>query len=84
MLQYAKLRVLGLYYSFFDKYYDVARFEELEMDTDSFYLALSEYDFFSLYPTSKEKRVELFAKWRLNGWTFSQFNNKFLPSYLLS
>ena len=46
MLQYAKLRTLELYYNFFDKYGDVTKFEELEMDTDSLYLALSEQDLF--------------------------------------
>ena len=40
--QYAKLRMLELYYNFFDRFCDVNKFEELEMDTDSLYLALSE------------------------------------------
>ena len=35
ILQYAKLRMLELYYNFFDKFCDVDTFEELEMDTDS-------------------------------------------------
>ena len=34
ILQYAKLRMLELYYNFFDKICDVNKFEELEMDTD--------------------------------------------------
>ena len=42
ILQYAKLRMLELYYNFFAKYCDVNKFEELEMDTDSLYLALAE------------------------------------------
>ena len=42
ILQYAKLRMLELYYNFFDKFCDVNKFEELEMDTDSLYLALAE------------------------------------------
>ena len=42
ILQYAKLRMLELYYNFFERFYDVNKFEELEMDTDSLYLALSE------------------------------------------
>ena len=33
--QYAKLRMLELYYNFLDKFCDVNKFEELEMDTDS-------------------------------------------------
>ena len=44
ILQYAKLRMLELYYNFFDELCDVNNFEELEMDTDSLYLALAEED----------------------------------------
>ena len=40
--QYAKLRMLELYYKFFTRFCDVNKFEELEMDTDSLYLALAE------------------------------------------
>ena len=39
ILQYAKFRMLELYYNFFDRFFDVDKFEELEMDTDSLYLA---------------------------------------------
>ena len=39
--QYAKRRTLELYYNFFERFCDVNKFEELEMDTDSLYLALS-------------------------------------------
>ena len=42
ILQYAKLRRLELYYNFFTRFCDVNKFEELEMDTDSLYLALAE------------------------------------------
>ena len=42
ILQYAKLRMLELYYNFYEKFCDVNKFEDLEMDTDSLYLALSE------------------------------------------
>ena len=42
ILQYAKLRMLELYYNFFSKFCDVNKFEELEMDTDLLYLALAE------------------------------------------
>ena len=42
ILQYAKLRMLELYYNFFTKFRDVAKFEVLEMDTDLLYLALAE------------------------------------------
>ena len=43
-LQYAKLRMLELYYNFLKQYRDESKFEELEMDTDSLYLALAEND----------------------------------------
>ena len=43
-LHYAKLRMLELYYNFFDEFCDVNKFEELEIDTDFLYLALSEED----------------------------------------
>ena len=42
ILQYAKLRMLELYYNFFQKFCDTEKYEDLEMDTDSLYLALSE------------------------------------------
>ena len=42
ILQNAKLRMLELYYNFFKKFCDTDKYEELEMDTDSLYLALSE------------------------------------------
>ena len=40
--QYAKLRMLELYCNFFKKFCDTDMYEELEMDTDSIYSALSE------------------------------------------
>ena len=42
LLQYAKLPMLELYYNLFTRFRDVNKFEELEMDTDSLYLALAE------------------------------------------
>ena len=36
------LRMLELHYNFFQEYRDQIKFEELEMDTDSLYLALAE------------------------------------------
>ena len=41
ILQYAKLRILELYYNF-TKFCDVTKLEDLEKDTDSLYLALAE------------------------------------------
>ena len=42
ILQYAKLRMLELYYDFFQKFCDFNSFKEMEMDTDSLYLALAQ------------------------------------------
>ena len=42
IFNYAKLRMLDFYYNFFKKVCDTDKYEELEMDTDSLYLALSE------------------------------------------
>ena len=42
ILHYAKLRRLELYYNLFTRLCDVNKFEELEMDTDSLYVALAE------------------------------------------
>ena len=42
ILQYAKLRMLELFYKIFSRFCDLNKFEELEMDTDSLYVALAE------------------------------------------
>ena len=46
ILQYANLRMLELYYNFFERFCDVNKVEELEADTDSLYLALSEKELY--------------------------------------
>ena len=42
ILQYAKLRMLELYYILFTRFCDVNKLEELEMDTNSLYLDLAQ------------------------------------------
>ena len=59
ILQYAKFRMLELYYNFFDRCCYVNNFEELKMDTDSLYSALSEKE---LYDCVREESK---AKWEL-------------------
>ena len=55
ILQYAKLRMLELYYNFFDRFCDVDKFEELEMDRDSLYLALAHENLYHcIRPAKKE------------------------------
>ena len=61
ILQYAKLRMLELYYNFFERFCDVNKFEELEMDTDSLYLALSEKELYDCI--REESKAE---------WTFRE------------
>ena len=58
ILQYAKLRMLELYYDFFTRFCDVNKFEDLEMDTDSLYLALAEKELENC------KRLEMRAEWQ--------------------
>ena len=60
ILQYAKLRMSELYYNFFDKFCDVNKFEELEMDTDSLYLALAEENLYDcIQPEKKDIRDKM-------------------------
>ena len=49
ILHFAKLRMLQLYYNSFDKYCDVKKFEELEMDKGSLYLALLEDNLYGCF-----------------------------------
>ena len=68
ILQYAKLGMLELYHNFFTKFCNVKRFEELEIDTDSLYLALAEKELEDCI------RPEMRAEWqrlRSNGCIYS-------------
>ena len=42
ILQYAKITMLELVYNFFDRFCDSDKYEFIEMDTDSLYIAMSE------------------------------------------
>ena len=68
ILQYAKLRMLELYYNFFDKFCDVNKFEELEMDRDLLYLAHAEENLYDCIPPEKKGDWE---KLREKDWTDS-------------
>ena len=61
MPQYAKLRILKLYCNFFERFCDVNKFEELEMDTDSLYLALSDKELHDCFREVSK------AEWELMG-----------------
>ena len=56
ILQYAKLRMLELYYIFFYEFCENDKHEEMEEDTDSLYLALADT---SLYDCIKEDKMEV-------------------------
>ena len=59
ILQYEKLRKLELYYNSFTRFCDVNKFEDLEMDTDSLYLALAEKELEDCI------RPEMRAEWQM-------------------
>ena len=63
ILQYAKLRMLELYYNFFKPLCDVNMYEEIEMDTDSLYLAIGSVD---LEDCIKEECRQLWSDMRAN------------------
>ena len=56
LLQYAKLTKLELYYKFSDRFCDVDKFEELDMDTEFLYLPLSEKELYDCI--REESKVE--------------------------
>ena len=58
ILQYAELRMLELLYSFFEKFCDTEKYEELERDTDSLYLALSEKNLEDIFHPQKRNEWE--------------------------
>ena len=58
--------MLELYYNFFDKFCDVQKFEELEMDTDSLYLALAHEN---LYECIKPEMRKIWNEMRSNDCT---------------
>ena len=51
--------MLEYYYNFFERFCEVNNFEELEMDTDSLYLALSEKEFYDCIQEEIEVEWEL-------------------------
>ena len=57
IIHFAKLRLLELYFKFFDKFCDVDKFEKLQMDTDSLNFALAEEN---LYDCIQPERTTYF------------------------
>ena len=58
IVQYSKFWVFQLHYKFFTKFFDVNRFEEFEMDTDSLYLALAEKELEDCIRPEKKREWE--------------------------
>ena len=54
--------MLQFYYSFFVEFWDVTKFEDLEIDTDLPLISFIQTEFEWLHPTDEERRVGLIAK----------------------
>ena len=79
-LEYAKLRNLELYYNFFTRFCDENKFEELEMDTDSLYLALAEKELEDcIRPEMRAERQRLRSNVCVDSFTADAVAN-FFPS----
>ena len=79
ILQYAKLRMLDFYYNFFDKFCDVNKFEELEMDTDSLYMALAEENFYDCIQPEKRAAWEKMRENDCRGSFKADAKSNFFP-----
>ena len=73
--QLAKLRMLEFYYDFLDKFCDRRDFELIQMDTDSFYRALSAEDFDEII---KPEMKELYKEEKKN-WLVTDEYSKRVP-----
>ena len=73
--QLAKLRMLEFYYDFLDKFCDRRDFELIQMDTDSFYMALSTNDFDDII---KPEMKELYKEEKKN-WLVTDEYSKRVP-----
>ena len=77
-LQYAKLRMLELCYNFFKIFRDTDKYEELEMDTDSLYLALTEENWEDIIlPENRAEWQQLRSKDCPDNFTANVTNNFF-------
>ena len=73
--QLAKLRMLEFYYDFLNKFCDRRDFELIQMDTDSFYMALSAEDFDDII---KPEMKELYKEEKKN-WLVTDEYSKRVP-----
>ena len=74
--QLAKLRMLEFYYDFLDKFCDRRDFELIQMDTDSFYMALSAEDFDDII---KPEMKELYSEAEKKNWLVTDEYSKRVP-----
>ena len=74
--QLAKLRMLEFYYDFLDKFCDRRDFELIQMDTDSFYMALSANDFDDII---KPEMKELYSEAEKKNWLVTDVYSKRVP-----
>ena len=72
--QLAKLRMLEFYYDFLDKFCDRRDFELIQMDTDSFYMALSANDFDEII---KPEMKELYKEEKKNWLVTDEYSKEF-------
>ena len=82
-LQYANLRMLKLCYNFFKKFCHTEKYEELEMDTDYIYLAVSEENLEDIYFPEEEKRMGSNTFARLYRKLHCECNGQLLPKNML-
>ena len=80
--QLAKLRMLEFYYNFLSKFCDRRDFELIQMDTDSFYMALSAGDFDDIIkPEMKELYKEEKKKWLVTDEYSKRVPGLFKPEF---
>ena len=80
--QLAKLRMLEFYYDFVDKFCDRRDFELIQMDTDSFYMALSAEDFDEIVrPELKELYKDEKPKWLVTDEYSKRVPGLFKPEF---
>ena len=80
--QLAKLRMLEFYYDFLDKFCDRKDFKLIQMDTDSFYMALSAESFDDIIkPEIKELYKEEKKKWLVTDEYSKRVPGLFKPEF---
>ena len=81
ILQYAKLRMLELYYNFLDRFFDMDKFEDLKIDTDSLYLALAHENLFDCIRPAKKQEWEVVRQQDCNDFQADAIQNFFPRTY---